>query len=301
MRMPEQKRTYGSLNPDKTFFVIRIFPPGSGFGAMYIYVLGYMKYAYEKGWIPVVDMKNYETMYTDNEPYNGTSNVWEYFFEQPLNIVDNKRYTLEEVYQSKNVILSNGTMDEVYDSSCNAQTLQWQYDMAKRVPFNQYMQTHLDKVYKHMFCDKESVLGVAMREGGRKRGTPYGHSKVPERAEMLELCKEKMKELNIETLLVTSEEADCIAYFCDRIPKTIFYERDRMTEEEAESGDTMDGAFSGRVRIADHVKSYLTELYLLSKCDAIMGVRTNGIVCSVIWNEEKYESVEFIEKGYYKI
>ena len=137
LTMPEQKKSFGNKNPDKTFFVIRLYPPAAGFLADYNYVLGYMKYAYDNGWIPVVDMQNYQTLYNEDHPIHGTTNVWEYFFEQPLDPATGKRYTLEEVYQSKNVILSNGS-----DQRCNftgdkdPEVLKWQHEMAERAPFN---------------------------------------------------------------------------------------------------------------------------------------------------------------------
>ena len=91
LTMPEQKKSFGNKNPDKTFFVIRLYPPAAGFLADYNYVLGYMKYAYDNGWIPVVDMQNYQTLYNEDHPIHGTTNVWEYFFEQPLDPATGKQ------------------------------------------------------------------------------------------------------------------------------------------------------------------------------------------------------------------
>lgn len=47
-------------------------------------MLGYTKYAFDKGWIPVVDMENYETLYQEENPVNGTRNVWEYFLNSRM-------------------------------------------------------------------------------------------------------------------------------------------------------------------------------------------------------------------------
>ena len=91
LTMPEQKKSFGNKNPDKTFFVIRLYPPAAGFLADYNYVLGYMKYAYDNGWIPVVDMQNYQTLYNEDHPIHGTTNVWEYFFEQPIDPATGKQ------------------------------------------------------------------------------------------------------------------------------------------------------------------------------------------------------------------
>ena len=52
------------------------------------------------GAIPIVDMYNFPTIYNEKEKILNTYNSWEYFFEQLSN------YSLEEVYQSKNVIIT---------------------------------------------------------------------------------------------------------------------------------------------------------------------------------------------------
>lgn len=53
-------------------------------------------YAERNNYIPVVDFKNYEVQYTIQKG----EDAWKVFFEQISN------YTLNEVYKSKNVILS---------------------------------------------------------------------------------------------------------------------------------------------------------------------------------------------------
>ncbi len=51
------------------------------------------------GYELLVDMKNYYTEYSGLDRY-GIVNVWEDYYEQP------SKYTLDEAYQSKKVILS---------------------------------------------------------------------------------------------------------------------------------------------------------------------------------------------------
>lgn len=97
--MKEKKRSYGSLNPDKTFYVIR---PRTdcieGLMSLFINVLRQISYAEKKGYIPVVDFENYDTQYKDESLKE--KNVWNYYFTQPSD------YDLKEVYKSKNVVLS---------------------------------------------------------------------------------------------------------------------------------------------------------------------------------------------------
>ena len=122
-------------------------------------------------------MQNYQTLYNEDHPIHGTTNVWEYFFEQPLDPATGKRYTLEEVYQSKNVILSNGS-----DQRCNftgdkdPEVLKWQHEMAERAPFNAEMQAYADKVKASLDVPENmDLIGIAMR-GSDLNKRFYGHA-----------------------------------------------------------------------------------------------------------------------------
>ena len=59
------------------------------------------KYCEEKGYIPVIDLCNNESIYLTKENV-GKLNVWDMFFEQPAG------YTLDMVSNAKNVIIGTG-------------------------------------------------------------------------------------------------------------------------------------------------------------------------------------------------
>ena len=94
--------SFGSKNPNKTFYVIRR-SPGAGMFSNLTFVLNHLKIAIEKKFIPIVDMENYPTIYNESNKINGTKNSWLYYFEQVSN------YSLEEVYKSKNVLITKNT------------------------------------------------------------------------------------------------------------------------------------------------------------------------------------------------
>ncbi|MBR0290229.1 MAG: hypothetical protein IJQ82_14740, partial [Selenomonadaceae bacterium] len=86
-------------DPDKpTNSIIRRLPDTTGLLARYRMVMGHVRYALSKGWLPVVDMQNYANPYLAPEKL-GKENSWEYYFEQPL------RIGLEEAYNGENVVL----------------------------------------------------------------------------------------------------------------------------------------------------------------------------------------------------
>ena len=97
-----QVHRYGDLNKYKTFYVIYSqWPQTWGLATTVSIVVNNIKYATERGWIPVVDLKRCYIPAIQNEEHRGKENAWEYYFEQPV-----PGYSLEDVYQSRRVILA---------------------------------------------------------------------------------------------------------------------------------------------------------------------------------------------------
>ena len=90
---------FGSLNENKTFYVIRR-RSHAGIFSYLTFVLNHLIIAKENNFIPVVDMQNFVSPYNEKHKIENTLNSWEYYFEQT------SKYKLDEVYNSKNVILS---------------------------------------------------------------------------------------------------------------------------------------------------------------------------------------------------
>jgi len=64
-------------------FVVWCPPPGWGFFANFFWVLDSVSLAARNGWRPVVDMQRHKTRFNERRPVLGTTNAWEYYFDQP--------------------------------------------------------------------------------------------------------------------------------------------------------------------------------------------------------------------------
>ncbi len=58
-------------------------PPGWGFFANFFWILDGISFAERNGLCPVVDMQRHRTRFNERQPVHGTTNAWEYYFEQP--------------------------------------------------------------------------------------------------------------------------------------------------------------------------------------------------------------------------
>ena len=97
----ERCETFGEKNPNVIFYIYRAHWQESknGFYNFFDRAMALYYKTRQLGYELLVDMKNYYTEYSGLDRY-GIVNVWEDYYEQP------SKYTLDEAYQSKKVILS---------------------------------------------------------------------------------------------------------------------------------------------------------------------------------------------------
>ena len=125
--------SFGNLNKNKIFYVIRR-SPGTGLFSNLTFVLNHMLIAKKFGFIPVVDMKNFITIYNEKNSINYTKNAWEYYFK-PIS-----KYSLDEVYKSHKVVFCS---NKFYNTFC--------YNIEKDDPIKRIFQKEIkftDKIYE---------------------------------------------------------------------------------------------------------------------------------------------------------
>ena len=105
-------RNYGNSNPTKYFYIIRR-APGAGFFSNLNFVIHHLLICDNLKMIPVIDMENFQTFYNCKDKILGTFNSWNYYFK-PVS-----KYTLEEVYKSKNVIICDNRTSQKGFSNLN--------------------------------------------------------------------------------------------------------------------------------------------------------------------------------------
>ena len=292
IKMGEKKCSFGNRNIDKTFYVIRLFPPASGILSNYIFILGYIQKALDHGWVPIVDMLNYKTQYSTSEPINGSKNAWEIYFSQP------STYSLEDVYDSKNVILADGNLP-LYDNSMSPEALSSQIKASELVPINNYLSNQISDKYGQTLnlLEATNTIGVAVRGTDYNTIKPANHPVQPNIEYLIKVIKEKQREWMIDNIFVATEEAEIIEILNAKFNNLLWIDRPRfsrfggkklITETDIDGFSQYDITFS-----------YIAEMYLLSKCTALIGAKNSGFITTRIWNKNKYKHIEVIDLGVY--
>lgn len=326
----ERTVCFGEKNPDKTFLVIRPHYYSTNRWAyarvhlmnQYYIALQNLDDAEKHGWIPIVDWENYEVPHKEKSAIHGSKNAWEYYFEQP------SQYSLEEVYQSKHVILSYQNflwyegmtiphpLNYSDPSLFAKQLVEIASEYAKKVPFNQPTLQHLREAKKKLFPQKGKILGVAYRSSitslakkdkeFAKMSKGYADRKAPDIDVLVKIVKRRMRDWKADYIFFTNEEEEFVQYMKEVFrDKVLIYPRTRYKEihrysDSLDSLSDYDPLYLPGKRYRTNL-DYLTEMYLLSQCDMLICSLLGGTKAAIMWNEGRYEQLEIIDLGTYRI
>ncbi len=304
----ERKKSFGLNHPDKTFYVIRSIDDKSKFyiGAIhnllanYFYVLSHLSYAQKRGWIPIVDQLNYPVYNSQRAPINGSLNAWEYFWEQPCS------YTLDEVYQSKNVVLSKRSWfaewDMGYEVShyTNPLIISQFHTLADSCPLIDTVSQQIDKVEKALLPAGRRILGVSVRFGGHSKHAlkpGAGHPIQPEVEELISRVSSRMDEWKMDYVFLTSDERFAVEKFRLEFGDRLLILPRQRFEAGVLYGPNVPNPLYTQDMIYQTTLDYLIEMELLSRCDALIGSVTSGLRYAVVRNNCTYEHLEIIDCG----
>ena len=309
----ERKVSFGKKNPNKTFYVIRPYyfvekneltVRQSNLFFHYYRNLQHLAYAVDKGWIPVVDWKNYGNFsHGEDFPVNGTTNCWEYFWNQP------SEYSLDEVYDSKNVILGlQNTRDIHLIPSCffktplRKQALTYMqkcpaYD--KYITLNTPTASYVNKWYEILFPKSAKILGVSVRATSYGTTRVPGHPKQPTFGELLIAVDKSLIDWNMDYVFFACESEDLVNSMFEKYgEKLILLPRSRYTVYKG-SGGEHNPLYQPGQRYQTNL-DYLTEMYLLSRCNALVCGMSGGVRIAIIWNNCAYERIRVMDRGLWK-
>jgi len=98
---------FGNKNRNKIFYIIRR-SPGAGLFSNFIFVLNHLKIAISCKYIPIVDMKNFPTIYNEFKKINNTNNSWNYYFNNKIKV------KLTHIYKNHRYILTSNKFSKSF-------------------------------------------------------------------------------------------------------------------------------------------------------------------------------------------
>lgn len=299
--LTERKVSFGERNPDITFFVLRAHwqERNNGFYNFFNRVVRAYHYARSRNYELVVDMRNYYTQYAGLEKY-GYVNVWESYYEQPA------AYKLEEVYQSKNVILSKFGVDWSSDWVGDI----FQEKLENWVPFAELGRRYADhfrpslELVKQINCERKrleiegkKVLGVLMRGTDFKRH-PQGHPILHDTKEVIKDIYRVMNKAKYDAIYLATEDSSILEQFKQEFGTSLLYADQCRTDRydtflmNIQFERKNDGYLRGM--------EYCTVIELLSQCQGLIAnCLCGGAMGALTRNSGKYEDIIVYDDGMY--
>lgn len=284
-----QRKIIVNKKSDKTYYVIRRWMQ-AGFFSNFFYVLGHIMYAQKHNWIPVVDMKNYLTLYSEQDKILGTDNAWEYYFE---NLCD---LTLEEIYANHNYILSDGEYKYDYAPSYELGR-ENDFIVSKLTDYNAIVKKYIhikpniledvSDFFSQIEC--KNLLGVHYR--GTDMNNCKGHPKaIPENRYIEKIALLYGK--TIDGIFICSDEIGIVEYLKENYGKVY------STNAYRAEGDNKYGLHNerdaGQIR-KNHKymlgKEVLIDTLILSKCNYLLCAPSNVAYAAIVFNNNQYEDI----------
>lgn len=290
----ERKISYGNENKEKRFYVVRRASAKVGLFSLVLTNLGYIKYALKQGYIPIVDMSNYDIFYNGADTV--TPNMWQYYFEQPCG------YNLQDLSKSKNVTLGNGIIsynipfpdDNIaYDEEKLAY---WKAVAKEYLIVKEEIVEAADALKKELFRN-EKVLGVLARGTDYINAKPKNHPVQPMPEQLMEKIDEVLAERKCEKIYLATEDKNFFEIFKGRYG-------DKIIAMEVKRHETVGKQNINEVRRMQKendytmARDYLINILLLSKCNCLVAGNTSGSIGALLLNEE-YEYKYIFDLGVY--
>ena len=286
----EQKKSYGVINPNINFFVIRKRPPGWGFFSNLFYVLQGLKYAEDNGYTPVVDMENYfMSELSALQPINGTRNAWNYFFDQVSD------YQLSEVYKSRNVTLSDGnriSASTKWLMNRNTELVKSSEKMSevsnlinKYINLNEPTTEYLENLKSKLSWVGDDTLGIFVRGSVYYNNIQFPINTIVDFELFTSEVNIFLAQNNFKNIYICTEDFRTYLKLCEifsnyNILPSIRFDTKVSVEKWIKKQKITN--IGGLANIGYYnTRTYLTEILLLSECNNFIGTFSNATVFAI--------------------
>ena len=282
-------------------FIIRRRPPGAGLFANVNHVLQGILRAEQLNLTPVVDAKNYWTLYNKPFKISNSYNSWNYFFESVSH--------LEIGNLPKNSIISLSSGDRILEKHwlCDNSVAFMQdkniifelsHIVASKIKLNEYCINLLNDVKALIKWDPKKTLGVSCRGAEYVEIRPKGHSVQPSVNSVNLAIRNELAYFQYDKILLCSEDINYRKGITNEFGNKIL----QNFRHSKEFKDMLVKNIPGfRINHENLITTfgYLIETYLLSETYNCVASMANGSSFAFLLNSNKFANPKIFNLGVY--
>lgn len=302
---PLWMQSCGERNPDQVFMILQIGTRGMGVFSTLFNFLGAAEFAEKNGAQVLVDLKNSYMYGLQDIRRRGRENAWEYYFRQPA-----EEYSLEEVYQSKNVMKCDTYYwcnPKWYDMfPAEKETLhKWGYLIRKYFRLTPELQEACETLQAKMLKDKR-VLGICVRNNFALldtigAGLTSDHPRQPQLVQFIEAVHHYMDVWNCQYIYAVVDDSYALQELQKEFGECCIYLERKHPSNYKDGKPVADMAerIDWEWDIVRNNKEYICDTYLLSKCTSMLSGNCGCGRMAYYWNDGQYENVKVFRDGNY--
>lgn len=268
------------------------------FGYINFY-LPHIAYAISKGYVPIIDMQNYRSIYQKND-----ENAWENFFEQPSCI------GLQDV--NDNFESAPSLWYRWGPNSCplmsDKEIRMWGSIYKKFVRYNSKTKEYLQNELSTILLQPEKTVGVIYRGTDYTQGHPIGHPIQPSMKNLADKVEEMMQTQNCDYIYLASDEKGIVDYMNGRFPgkvlinKRVYY--DLATNVDYSNYNKDHIGVSGAVFNRENNEyligiEYISSINLVAHCACLVAGACGGTTAALYMNNLRYREKYIFNLGKY--
>ena len=217
-------------------------------------------------------MQNFKTIYNEHIKTRNTLNSWEYYFEQ-LN-----KFSLDEVYQSKNVILTSNKFYHYFTYNIDKDQI-----LCNFLQSEIKLKKHILKSYNKIISKFEGkkVLGIHFRGTSYKRSA--GHPLPATKKQMLNITNKLLREEKIDKIFLVTEEKNYLDFYLKYFGDKLIYLKSCYRSNKNDAFKIYPRNFH-RYKMG---REAVIETFALSNCDYFVYLCSNVSSAAIALNLKK--------------
>lgn len=286
-----------NVSSTKIYYIIRRDNPTLGLLTYVSVFLGHIAYALSKGYIPIIDMQTFSSIYLEESDL-GKKNAWEFYFQQPcdLSLSDIPEDAIK-IYSDKYFQPLSPHIESVINRK---ESVFWKRIAFKYVRLNDAVSQYVEDEYTNLICGQR-VLGLLYRGTDYTKLKPLGHPIQPSVEQFIETIETKIEKWGDFDKFYLATDEQRVSDILERkfpgkilINKRTYYDgfKDISYLSEANFNRENDSFLKGL--------EYLSSIILLSRSESIIAGLCAGTYAANFLKKNNFKNDFYFNLGFYK-